>query len=104
MTVTGDIVASGNVTAYSDIRIKENITSIDSALDKIMKMRGVYYTRINENTRQLGVIAQEVEEILPEVIHTDISGFKSVAYGNIVALLIEAVKSQQSTIDYLCGT
>jgi predicted acyltransferase (DUF342 family) len=104
LDVTGDIVASGNVTAYSDFRKKDNIVTVDTPLEKIMKMRGVYYTRINENTRQLGVIAQEVEEVLPEVIHTDISGFKSVAYGNIVALLIEAVKAQQSTIDYLCRT
>ena len=105
LNVTGDIVASGNVTAYSDMRIKENITSIDSALDKIMKMRGVYYTRINENTRQVGVIAQEVEEILPEVVMGDTSGMKSVAYGNMVGLLIEGIKemnailkSQDSTI------
>ena len=105
LNVTGDIVASGNVTAYSDMRIKENITSIDSALDKIMKMRGVYYTRLNENTRQVGVIAQEVEEILPEVVMGDTSGMKSVAYGNMVGLLIEGIKemnnilkSQDSTI------
>ena len=116
--VSGDIVASGNVTAQSDIRKKDNIVTIDSPLEKILKMRGVYYTRTDsdnidanptkptkptKHTRQVGVIAQEVEEIIPEVVMTDTSDdkFKSVAYGNIVALLIEGMKAQQSTIDYL---
>ena len=104
LTVTGNITASGNVTAYSDQRAKENIVTIDSPLDKIMKMRGVYYTRKDmPGPRQVGVIAQEVEEILPEVVLTDSTEEKkkSVAYGNIVALLIEGMKAQQSTIDSL---
>ena len=108
-----NFTATGNVTAYSDIRAKENIVTIDSPLDKIMKMRGVYYTRKDteiERKRQIGVIAQEVEEVLPEVVMTDTSEDKkkSVAYGNIVALLIEGMKeqqkqieAQQSTINYL---
>ena len=108
---TSGITASGNVTAYSDVRAKENIVTIDSPLDKIMKMRGVYYTRKETpGPRQVGVIAQEVEEVLPEVVMTDTSEEKkkSVAYGNIVALLIEGMKeqqkqieAQQSTINYL---
>lgn len=110
----GNFTASGNVTAYSDVRAKENIITIDSPLDKIMKMRGVYYTRKDnpstQKQRQVGVIAQEVEEVLPEVVMTDDSEEKkkSVAYGNIVALLIEGMKeqqkqieAQQSTINYL---
>ena len=104
--VTGDIVATGNVTAQSDIRKKDNVVTIDSALDKILNLRGVYYTRndseniIRSHTRQVGVIAQEVEEVFPEVVMTDTSDdkIKSVAYGNIVALLIEGMKSQQLTI------
>ena len=102
--VVGDIYSSGNVTAYSDVRAKENIVTIDSPLDKIMKMRGVYYTRKDmEKKRQVGVIAQEIEEVLPEVVMTDATENKnkSVAYGNIVALLIEGMKAQQSTIDSL---
>ena len=100
--VSGNIYASGNVTAYSDMRAKENITTIDSALDKVMALRGVYYTRKDiVGPRQVGVIAQEVEEILPEVVITDSEGKKSVAYGNIVALLIEGMKQQQSTIEAL---
>jgi hypothetical protein len=95
----GNVVAKGNVTAYSDVRAKENITTIDSAVDKVMALRGVYYTRKDiPGPRQVGVIAQEVETILPEVVMTDTEGKKSVAYGNIVALLIEAMKEQQEMI------
>jgi len=112
-TFTGQIdgttgVFSGSVTATdftitSDRRLKENIQTVDSALDKIMKMRGVYFTRIGSERRNLGVIAQEVEEIIPEVVFTDESPeqMKSVAYGNIIGLLIEAVKEQQLQIDEL---
>ena len=97
---SGNINASGNVTAFSDVRLKENIVTLDSAIDKVMALRGVYYTRKdNPGPRQVGVIAQEVETILPEVVMTDTEGKKSVAYGNIVALLIEAMKEQQSTIN-----
>jgi len=101
----GNIAATGDVTAASDIRIKTNIIEIDSPLEKISQLRGVYYTRLDDSntspSRHLGVIAQEVELVLPEVVSTDTSENKnkSVAYGNIVALLIEAIKAQQSTIE-----
>jgi hypothetical protein len=112
-TFTGQIngttgVFSGSVTATdftitSDKRLKENIQTVDSALDKIMKMRGVYFTRIGSERRNLGVIAQEVEEIIPEVVFTDESPeqMKSVAYGNIIGLLIEAVKELKEELDTL---
>ena len=98
------LTASGDITAYSDQRAKENIVTIDSPLDKIMKMRGVYYTRKDmpeRKQRHIGVIAQEVEEVLPEVVLTDTTENKnkSVAYGNIVALLIEGMKEQQKIIE-----
>ena len=103
----GNFTATGNVTAFSDVRVKTNIVEIDSPLEKIMKMRGVYYNRIDDinarPARHVGVIAQEVEAVLPEVVLTDTSEdkYKSVAYGNIVALLIEGMKAQQSTINSL---
>ena len=99
---TYNIIATGNVTAYSDIRLKENIETIDSPLEKIQKMRGVYYTLKEDSSsqRKIGVIAQEMEEVLPEVVHTDTSEdkWKSVAYGNIVAVLLEGMKAQESTL------
>ena len=102
LTYQYNIIATGNVTAYSDIRLKENIETIDNPLEKIQKMRGVYYT-LKEDTssqRKIGVIAQEMEEVLPEVVYTGTSEdkFKSVAYGNIVAVLLEGMKAQESTL------
>jgi len=105
--VSGNILATLNVTAYSDARVKTNIVEIDSPLEKISQLRGVYYNRIDDSNaspaRHVGVIAQEVERVLPEVVLTDTSEekHKSVAYGNIVALLIEGMKAQQSTIESL---
>lgn len=98
-TLSGEIRATGNVyatdfIATSDIRSKENIVTIDSALSKVLGMHGVYFTRKNEEGRRVGVIAQEVEEVLPEVVYVDGTGMKSVSYGSIVGLLIEAIKEQ----------
>ena len=64
-------------------------------------MRGVSYNKIDSKENSIGVIAQEVEKVLPEVVHTDGEGMKSVAYGNIVGVLIEAIKDQQRQIDEL---
>jgi hypothetical protein len=99
--VTGQIYATSDITAYSDRRKKENITTIDNALDKVSGLRGVFYNRIDDESkkRNLGVIAQEVLEIVPEAVSyaedTDEYGVK---YGNLVGLLIEAIKEQQATI------
>ena len=91
----GNLTATGDITAFSDLRLKENIVIIDSPLEKINAMRGVYYTRKdNPGPRHVGVIAQEVEEVLPEVVLTDAATNKSVAYANMVALLIEGIKEQ----------
>jgi hypothetical protein len=104
----GSITATGNITgldliATSDRRVKDNIQTVDSALDKVLNLRGVYFTRKGSEKRNLGVIAQEIEEFLPEVVFTDDSPeqMKSVAYGNIIGLLIEAIKEQQEQIEKL---
>jgi hypothetical protein len=106
LTVGGGITAAGNiygldVIASSDIRTKENIVTIDSALSKVLGLHGVYFTRKNEEGRKIGVIAQEVEEVLPEVVYTGEDGMKSVSYGSIVGLLIEAIKEQNEQIKKL---
>lgn len=100
---TGNFTATGDVTAFSDITLKKNIELIPNALDKVLNLRGVTYNRIDiENEpKQSGVIAQEVEKVLPEVVHTNGDGIKSVSYGNMVGLLIEAIKEQQQQIDEL---
>jgi hypothetical protein len=96
LTVNGSILASGDVTAFSDIRLKSNVVTIDSALEKVLKLRGVYFTKDDKNG--MGVIAQEVEKVIPEVV-VDNGDYKSVAYGNIVGLLIEAIKELKQEIE-----
>ena len=101
--VSGNILATGTVNASSDISLKDNITPIPNAIDKVLQIRGVTFNRndIEDNPRQAGVIAQEVEKVLPEVVSEGEDGIKSVAYGNMVSLLIEAIKEQQGQINML---
>jgi hypothetical protein len=97
---TGTFTASGDITAFSDIRTKKNVLTIENALEKTLALRGVTFSRIDdeEETRKIGLIAQEVELVLPEAVVTNEDGFKTLAYGNIVGLLIEAVKELQAEI------
>jgi hypothetical protein len=95
----GNAIFSGTVTANSDIKLKENVITIESALEKVLSLRGVEYDRKDSGEHQIGVIAQEVEKIIPEVVYGD--EIKSVAYGNLVGLLIEAIKEQQKEIEEL---
>jgi hypothetical protein len=93
-----------DITAYSDSRVKENVEVVDNAVEKIKAIRGVTFTRndIEDKTkRHAGVIAQEVLAILPEVVSEDDRGHYSVAYGNMAALFIEAIKEQQLQIEEL---
>jgi hypothetical protein len=101
LDVTGTIRATSDIIAFSDERIKENIQTIDSALDKVNQLRGVEFNKIGDDKKSIGVIAQEIEKIIPEVVFDDKKGMKSVAYGNITGLLIEAIKEQQIQIDEL---
>ena len=98
---SGNLVATGNVTAYSDARLKTDVDTIENALDKVTKLRGVSYTKVDTQERGIGVIAQEIEEVIPEVVQD--GAFKSVAYGNIVGVLIEAIKELKTEIDELKG-
>jgi len=86
----GDYTAAGDITAFSDRRLKTEIKPIESALEKVKKLSG--YTYIKDGRRSTGVIAQEVLEVLPEVVHGGEETMYSVAYGNMVGLLIEAIK------------
>ena len=102
VNVDGAIVATGNVTAFSDINLKKDIEVIPNALDKALQIRGLTFNRTDiECDRQSGVIAQEVEEVLPEVVTTNEKGIKSVAYGNMVGLLIEAIKDLKEEVETL---
>ena len=91
----GNFTATGNVTAYSDERLKENIQTLDGK--KALQMRGVSFTK--DGKEGSGVIAQELEKVAPELVQD--GEYKSVAYGNLVGYLIEAIKDQQKEIEYM---
>jgi len=86
------------VTTTSDANLKTNINTITKALDKVLQLRGVSFTWKESNQNSIGLIAQEVEKILPEVVSTSEENVKSIAYGNVVGVLIEAIKEQQRLI------
>lgn len=98
---TGNFYANQNVTAYSDIRFKENIISINDALAIVEKMNGVFFTRKEDGSNGVGVIAQEMQEVLPEVVVEGQNGHLAVAYGNITAVLINAVKELSARVKEL---
>jgi hypothetical protein len=97
--VDGNIYVSGNVIGLSDINLKKNIKIIENPLDKINKLRGVYFNYINnDNRRQIGMIAQEVEKIIPEVVYMTNEDTKAIAYNNLIGLLIEGIKELSDII------
>ena len=109
---SGSITASGNVTAYSDAKLKTDISTINDALSICGKLRGVSYKWIADGKPSIGVIAQEVEEVLPEVVLTnkevnaitqEIEEVKSVDYGKIVGVLINAINELKAEVDELKG-
>jgi uncharacterized Zn ribbon protein len=101
LVVQGTITATGDITAFSDIRVKKNINDIDNALDKVLKLKGVTFERLSDNKKSLGVIAQDVLSVIPEVVREEKDGYLSVAYGNIVGVLIEAIKELNAKIEFL---
>jgi len=97
----GDIFCDSDVVAFSDRRVKENIETIPNALDKVNAMRGVFFNKKSNGEHSTGVIAQEIEEVLPQVVKTREDGMKSVAYGNIAGVLIEAIKELSAEVEQL---
>jgi len=105
----GRIDASNDIVAYStsDVRLKDNIKSIDKALDKVNKIQGIEFDWIEKEEvhgnsgHDIGVIAQEIEKILPDVVTTRDNGYKAVKYEKIVPLLIEAIKDLSRQVDGL---
>ena len=104
MSAAGAATFNNDVTAFSDVILKDDINTIDNALDRVQGMRGVFFNRKDiTGSRQTGVIAQEVEPFLPEVVREtkDEKKIKSVAYGNMVGVLIEAIKELNAKIEEL---
>jgi hypothetical protein len=114
LAITGDATVTGSVTAAShptssDARLKDDIVPLSGCLDKVAQIKGVSFNyraaafpeRSLPQQRQVGVLAQDVERVLPEIVQTDVDGYRSVDYGKLTAVLIEAVKEQQAEIESL---
>jgi hypothetical protein len=99
----GSIYATANITAYSDARLKRDVRLIDGALDRVQALRGVTYERIDldDGLRHTGIIAQELQAVLPEAVRTSEDGTLMVAYGNLAGLLIEAIKELRAEVQAL---
>ena len=101
---TANMTVYGTITQHSDLTIKDNIVEIPNCINKVKSIRGIYYNRTDFNTQptKIGVIAQEVEVEMPELVHNEeISGIKSVSYTELTAVLVNAIKEQQTIIDDL---
>lgn len=101
LDVTGTINATGDIIAFSDERVKKDIETISNPMEKVSQLRGVTYKRIDNDEDGIGVVAQEVEKIIPELVKTDNKGMKSVSYGNFAGLFIEALKDLQTQVEEL---
>ena len=101
ISVSGSLTATGDITAYSDARLKADVETITGALDRVRKLRGVTFSRRDTGNRGIGLIAQELAPIVPEAVMTHEDGLLSVAYGNLVGVLIEAVKDLADKVERL---
>ena len=104
MSAAGAATFNNDVTAFSDKRLKDNVETIPNALDKVCAMRGVTFTRNdNDNKPGTGVIAQEMQEVFPVVVkeNNDELNTLSVSYGNLVGVLIEAIKELKNKVEKL---
>ena len=106
-SVDGDFTAAGQISAYSDARLKDNIETVTNALDKVDSMRGVTFTRndkVDKEKKYAGVIAQEMQDIVPEVVnHDEEKDVYTVDYDGLVGVLIEAIKDLKNEVDELKG-
>ena len=96
-----NLTCGGNITAYSSMVLKDNVTTITDALSKVLNLRGVEFDYKESGEHNIGLVAEEVEKVLPDLVHDNDNGIKSLAYSNIVAVLVEAVKDLKSEIDEL---
>jgi len=99
INVNNDIYLKGTITNISDRRVKKDLRKIENALEKIKKINGYIYERTDTGKIESGLIAQEVLEIIPEVINKDKNDFYSIAYGNMMGIIVEAIKELKDLID-----
>ena len=112
LDISGNLVVGGNVTAYgspSDIRLKENVEVIPDALDKVKQLRGVTFNYIKDGNKSTGLIAQDLEKVLPDAVYvtSDVDDGEdkhlAIRYGNTVGLLVEAIKELEARVKELEG-
>lgn len=96
---SGNFYATGNLVATSDIRFKDDIRTIEHALEVVKALRGAWF--LKNGTPDIGFIAQEVNKVVPCLVYADENGYLSVAYANITALLVEAVKELSARVEQL---
>ena len=101
LEVSGSIKASGTVIQGSDRRLKENITPIPFALDKVKNIQGVNYNLIGQEQTQAGFVAQDIKDIIPEVVSEDNNGYLGVNYSGVIPYLVESIKELKAEIDEL---
>ena len=104
LSVTGAISATGNINSGSDINLKTDIETVEDAMSIINQIRGVKFKWKESNQTSVGVIAQELETILPELVQISKEGTKTVTYNGLIGVLIEAVKELKEEIEVLKGT
>lgn len=101
LTVQTNLVVSGDITSSSDARLKTDIEPLTGALDKLMQLQGVSYRNKTTNQKNIGFIAQEIEKVIPDVVRKGADEKLSVAYGNVTALLTEAIKELVGRVEQL---
>jgi hypothetical protein len=105
MVVQGTAYFTNGTLSMSDQTLKKDVINIDNALEKVLKLNGVYFNWIDtqrfKDKRQAGFIAQNVESVIPELVESNIDGIKSVNYSQCVSLLVEAMKEQNEIIQQL---
>jgi hypothetical protein len=97
---SGDLSAT-NFNSLSDMVAKQNIKTLENSLEKILLMRGVSFEWKDNHHKSIGVIAQEIEKIVPEIVNTNGQGMKAVSYDSIIGLLIESIKELNKKIENL---
>ena len=95
------LLTSTDYNSSSDKRLKKNIKTVDSALDKVIALRGVTFDWKEGGAKAIGLIAQEVEKVIPEIVSQDESGYLGIKYNNLIGVLVEAIKEQQEQINTL---
>ena len=100
-TVSNDLTVNGDVTVSSDARLKANIVSLGATLSKLLNIDGKTYTVKKNGAQKIGVLAQDIQEVFPELVSEDNEGMLSVNYQGLIPVLINALKEQQKEIEYL---